>query len=118
MAKAILIVDDNPNMSTLLAEMLEVFDYESVRASDGNEALEELDRGNFSMIITDMRMPNMTGLELLEKVKEKYPKLPVVLISGYSVDGETVESGSVKPDGFLAKPFLMSDIEQLLNSLL
>jgi CheY-like chemotaxis protein len=118
MAKAILIVDDNPNMSTLLAEMLEVFDYESVRASDGSQALEELDKNSFSMVITDMRMPNMTGLELLEKVKEKFPKLPVVLISGYSVDGESVENGGVKPDGFLAKPFMMSDIEQLLNSLL
>ena len=118
MAKAILIVDDNPNMSTLLAEMLEVFDYESVRASDGSEALDELDKNSFSMVITDMRMPNMTGLELLEKVKEKYPKIPVVLISGYSVDGEAVEGGSAKPDGFLAKPFMMSDIEKLLNSLL
>ncbi len=118
MAKAILIVDDNPNMSTLLAEMLEVFDYESVRASDGAQALEELDKGKFSMVITDMRMPNMTGLELLEKVKKKYPKLPVVLISGYSVDSDFVDNGGTKPDGFLAKPFMMSDIEKLLNSLL
>ncbi|UCD62517.1 MAG: response regulator [Candidatus Zixiibacteriota bacterium] len=118
MAKAILIVDDNPNMSSLLSEMLEVFNYASVRASDGSEALEQLENGNFSMVITDMRMPNMTGLELLERVKEKYPKLPVVLISGYSVDGDGVEKARAKPDGFLAKPFLMSDIEQLLNSLL
>lgn len=118
MSKAILIVDDNPNMSTLLAEMLEVFDYQSVRASDGNQALEELEKGSFSMVITDMRMPNMTGLELLEKVKEKYPKLPVVLISGYSVDSDVAGGDGMKPDGFLAKPFLMSDIEQLLNSLL
>ena len=118
MAKAVLIVDDNPNMSTLLAEMLEIFDYESVRASGGTEALEELEKGHFSMVITDMRMPNMTGLELLEKVKAKYPKLPVVLISGYSVDGCNVDEAAVKPDGFLAKPFMMSDIEQLLNSLL
>ncbi|MEW6411164.1 MAG: response regulator [Candidatus Zixiibacteriota bacterium] len=118
MAKAILIVDDNPNMSTLLSEMLEVFDYESVRASDGNEALEELDKKSFSMVITDMRMPNMTGLELIEKVKQKYPKLPVVLISGYSVDSSEVSDDKIKPDGFLAKPFMMSDIEQLLNSLL
>jgi CheY-like chemotaxis protein len=118
MPKAILIVDDNPNMSTLLAEMFEIFDYESVRASGGMEALEELEKGSFSMVITDLRMPNMTGLELLEKVKEKYPKLPVVLISGYSVEGCDVEDGTVKPDGFLAKPFMMSDIEKLLNSLL
>jgi len=118
MAKSILIVDDNPNMSSLLVEMLEVFDYESVRASDGQDALEKMESGKFSMVITDMRMPNMTGLELLEKIKEKHPKLPVVLISGYSVDNGGLEDNKIKPDGFLAKPFMMSDIEKLLNSLL
>jgi len=118
MSKSILIVDDNPNMSSLLSEMLEVFDFESERAEDGTVALEKLEASKFSMVITDMRMPNMTGLELLEQVKAKYPKLPVVLISGYSVSEFEDEDGSLKPDGFLAKPFLMSDVEKLLNSLL
>ena len=117
MAKQILIVDDNPNMSSLLSEMLEVFDLKSVRTSDGQEALEALEKHKFSMIITDMRMPNMTGLELIEKVKQKFPKMPVVLISGYSV-GELGANDENKPDGFLAKPFLMSDIEKLVSSLL
>ncbi len=118
MAKSILIVDDNPNMSSLLSEMLEVFDYESVRAANGNDALEQLVDGNFSLVITDMRMPNMTGMELLREVKSKFPKIPVVLISGYSVGDMETEAGGAKPDGFLAKPFMMSDIEKLLNSLL
>lgn len=118
MAKSILIVDDNPNMSSLLSEMLEVFDYDSIRASDGAEALKKLEESEFSMVITDMRMPNMTGLELLQKVKQKYPKLPVVIISGYSVDDGRYDNTEVKPDGFLAKPFMMVDVEKLLNSLL
>jgi len=118
MAKSILIVDDNPNMSSLLSEMLEVFDYESVRAEDGADALGKLEEGGISMVITDMRMPNMTGMELLEQVKGKYPNLPVVLISGYSVSEVESENAHLKPDGFLAKPFLMSDVEKLLNSLL
>ena len=118
MAKRVLIVDDNPNMSSLLQEMLEVFDYDSIRASDGQEALEVVEQGEVSLIITDMRMPNMTGLELLQKVKEKHPKLPVVLISGYSVGLVEDEVGDVKPDGFLGKPLLMSDVEKMLNTLL
>jgi len=118
MKKNVLIVDDNPNMSCLLAEMLEVFEYGSATASDGAQALSELESGKFNMVITDLRMPNMTGLELLEKVKAKYPKLPVILISGYSVGGNPPDQGEIKPDGFLAKPFMMSDIEKLLNSLL
>lgn len=119
MAKKILIVDDNPNMSSLLSEMLEVFDYASVRAADGAEALTVLEGGEFSMVITDMRMPNMTGLELLGEVKSRFPKMPVVLISGYSLQEiEKQEPGSYKADGFLGKPLMMSDIEKLLNSLL
>lgn len=118
MSKKILIVDDNPNMSSLLMEMLEIYDYDSVRASSGEEALNELEKSNFSLVITDVKMPKMTGMELLEKVKEKYPKMPVVLISGYSMLTSNQMDISVSPDGFLAKPFLMSDIEKLLNSLL
>ena len=118
MSKSILIVDDNPNMSSLLSEMLEVFDYESQRAADGAEALEKLNAEKFGMVITDMRMPNMSGLELIKQVKSKFPKMPVVLISGYSVTDVGEEGDATQPDGFLSKPFLMSDIEELLNSLL
>ena len=117
MSKKILIVDDNPNMSQLLTEMLEIFDYESEQCGDGTQALTKLSENKYSLVITDMRMPNMTGLELLEKVKEQYPKLPVVLISGYSVQAATGNT-TLQPDGFLAKPFMMADIEKLLNSLL
>jgi DNA-binding NtrC family response regulator len=118
MANKILIVDDNPNMSSLLSEMLEVFDYESVLASDGNQALNELENGEFSMVITDMRMPNMSGMELLREVKERFPKVPVVLISGYTGTQIESEAESLRADGFLGKPLMMSDIEKLLNDLL
>ena len=118
MAKQILIVDDNPNMSSLLSEMLEVFDFESVRASDGSEALNKLENGNFSLVITDMRMPNMSGMELVHEVKKRFPKLPVVLISGYTVSELESQTGHLQSDGFLGKPLMMSDIEKVLNSLL
>jgi len=118
MAKKILIVDDNPNMSVLLSEMLEVFDQESVVAADGFQALEELKSGNFSMVITDMRMPKMTGLELLQEVKSTYPKIKVVLISGYSGSEIETQAEALKADGFLGKPLMMADIEKLLEDLL
>jgi DNA-binding NtrC family response regulator len=117
-AKKILIVDDNPNMSSLLSEMLEVFDYDSVRAGDGQEALRLLEDGGISMVITDLRMPSMSGTELLKQVKEKYPKLPVVLISGYSATHVEASSGGIQADGFLGKPLMMSQVEKMLNSLL
>jgi CheY-like chemotaxis protein len=118
MDKSILIVEDNPNMSSLLEEMLEVFDYKSVRAESGQEALKKMETEDFAMVITDLKMPNMTGLELLKNIKNKDPKIPVVLISGYSIKEIGGGPDTPKPDGFLSKPFLMSDIEKLLNSLL
>jgi len=118
MAKKILIVDDNPNMSALLSEMLEVFDYESEVASDGIQALEELKSGGFSMVITDMRMPKMSGLELLKEIKDSHSKVKVVLISGYSTGDIESQAEEYRADGFLGKPLMMADIEKLLNDLL
>ena len=118
MSRKILIVDDNPNMSSLLAEMLEVFDYESLRAGDGLEAIEKVEKNDISLVITDMRMPKMSGLDLLQKIKEKRPDLPVVVISGYALDDEGSNLLSNMADGFLNKPFKMSDIEQLLKQVI
>jgi CheY-like chemotaxis protein len=118
MAKKILIVDDNPNMSSLLVEMLEVFHYEAIRAGDGHDALEKIEREDPAMVITDMRMPKMSGLELLKAVKAKKPNLPVVVISGYSVDEVDSDFVAENADGFLNKPFMMADIEKLLTDLL
>jgi len=114
-ARRVLIVDDNPNMSNLLSDMLEVFDFSSQRAADGEEALSILHQQDFSLLITDLRMPKMTGLELLKAVKDQYPELPVVVITGYSTEATEQELVSAKADGFLNKPFRMNDIESVLR---
>lgn len=114
-ARRVLIVDDNPNMSNLLSDMLEVFDFSSQRAADGEEALSLLNQEDFSLLITDLRMPKMTGLELLKAVKDKYPRLPVVVITGYSTEATEQELLTAKADGFLNKPFRMNDIESVLR---
>ncbi len=118
MSGKILIVDDNPNMSSLLAEMLEVFDYESIRAGDGMEAIEKVEKNDISLVITDMRMPKMSGLDLLRKIKETKPEIPVVVISGYALDDEGSNLLSNMADGFLNKPFKMADIEALLKQVI
>jgi CheY-like chemotaxis protein len=114
--KKVLVVEDNPNMSGLLADMLEVFEVESVSASDGVEALQLVNDQEFGMVITDLRMPKMTGTELLLAVKEKYPKMPVVLISGYTIDSADDETVTTRADGFLSKPFKMNELQEVLNS--
>lgn len=116
--KKILIVDDNPNMSVLLSDILEIFEYKGQHAQDGEEALEKLDAERFDMVFTDLRMPKMDGIDLLKAIKEHHPDLPVVVITGYSL-GETQNLLlTQQADGFLNKPFKVNDIQDLLSRLL
>jgi two-component system, NtrC family, response regulator AtoC len=113
----ILVVEDNPNMSSLLSDMLEVFAVQSVRATDGEDALRKLAQEPIGMVISDLRMPKMTGTELLAAIKDKHPQMPVVLISGYSLQSIDDKAATARADGFLSKPFKMSDIKGVLDRL-
>ena len=113
--KKVLVVEDNPNMSGLLTDMLEVFDVESVSAPDGVEALQIVNDKDFGMVISDLRMPKMSGTELLLAVKERYPRMPVVLISGYTVETADDETVTQRADGFLSKPFKMNELQEVLS---
>ncbi len=111
----VLIVDDNPNMSALLSDMLDVFEFSSEQAKGGVEALEMLGNQDFSMVITDLRMPEMSGSQLLKTIKEKYPEMPVVVISGFNVGDDEDDILSTMADAFINKPFRMDDIEKILH---
>ncbi len=111
----VLIVDDNPHMSSLLSEILEFFDYRCVGAHDGEEALKILKEECFDMVITDLRMPRMGGMDLLHTIKDEFPKLPVVVITGFGTDSSKSDAFAAKADGFLAKPFKVEQIKDLLK---
>jgi DNA-binding NtrC family response regulator len=114
-SRKILVVEDNPNMSSLLADMLEVFAVDSVRATDGEDALKKLEVENIGLVITDMRMPKMSGTELITAVKDKNPNMPVVLISGFNLTDADSNGPAGRADGFLMKPFRMNDIKDVLD---
>lgn len=111
----ILVVDDDSNLLELLVDTLTAIDYQAVAAPGGIEALDLLQHDSFDLIITDIRMPDVDGLQLLKRVRRHHPNTPVLFITG-------VESpeiiGRAMPDGFLAKPFRISQLEQLIESTL
>jgi DNA-binding NtrC family response regulator len=84
----ILIVDDDAMMRTVLGNELEEFDVSS--AKDGVQALELFKNGEFDLVVTDLKMPNMGGMELLAEIMQINPNAKVILISGY-MDWETKE---------------------------
>jgi len=83
MKPRLLIVDDEPDMLDFLERVFRA-DYTIVRASSAEEALAELGRAKFSLVITDQKMPHITGVELLERIGERYPSLVKVLLSGFT----------------------------------
>ena len=111
----ILVVDDNPNMASLLAEMLEMLDVPSKVATNGESALKLIEDEDFTLVITDLKMPQMSGTELLTAIKSKQPDLPVVVISGYAVKSNEGQVVRGLADGFVSKPFKMADIESVVQ---
>lgn len=111
----ILIVDDDPILLTLLSDTLGAIGYVVRAASNGNEALELLRDNQFDLMITDIKMPDIDGLQLLKKVKRHYADIPVLFITG--VTSEEIMA-STAADGFLAKPFRISQIETLIEETL
>jgi DNA-binding NtrC family response regulator len=78
-----LIVDDEPDMLDFMERVFRS-EYEVVRASSGDDALRELAKARFAVVITDQKMPHMTGVELLERVGQRQPYLVKVLLSGFT----------------------------------
>lgn len=116
--RKILIVDDNPHMCNLLVDILEIFDCRGVTAKDGEEALSRLKNENFDLVITDLRMPRLGGMDLLKSIKEEKPSLPVVIITAYGKSETQKDVLAARGDGYLAKPFRVNEIEGLLKKLL
>ncbi len=106
----ILVVDDDPGQRSLLRSFLTGQGFPVTTASSGSEALHVLETSQPAMLISDVRMPAMTGLELLGFVAERYPDLPVLLVTAYADIRDAVgaiRSGAVD---YLEKPI---DLDQL-----
>ncbi len=107
----ILVVDDEKSIRNTLKDILENENFEVVLAEDGLEALDKLDLGPFDVILCDIKMPQMDGIELLDKIKEREPDAVVVMISGHGTIDTAVEAIKKGAFDFISKPL---DLNRLL----
>ena len=106
MMKRILIVDDELNMQTVLKILFESKGYAVSSASNGREALDILSsRTDVSLVISDLKMPVMDGIALLEEINRRYEGLPFILISAYGTIERAVEAMKLGAVDFITKPF-------------
>jgi nitrogen regulation protein NR(I) len=111
MSARILIVDDERNLRRVLAAHLKREGWDVEEAADGAEALNRLAQGAWSLVITDLKMPNLDGLGLLERAATRYPDLPIVLITAHGTIETAVSAMKRGAFDYITKPF---DQDELL----
>lgn len=111
----ILIVDDEAGVRETLSEMIESLGYQVMVAESGVEALDRVKTEKVDLIITDLSMPRMNGLELIVKSKRISPNIPIAVISAYGNVENTTYALTRGAYSFIAKPFGMSQIKELIR---
>ncbi|MEW5723197.1 MAG: sigma-54 dependent transcriptional regulator [Thermodesulfobacteriota bacterium] len=113
--RPILVVDDEPNMRTALFEALTRQGHAVDLAENGEEALEKFRDHPFDLVITDVRMPRLDGMELLRRLKKEAPTLPVIVVSGYGTVESAVEAMRAGAFDYILKPFSLDLIEEMVE---
>ncbi len=101
----ILIVDDDELMRLALTRLLEKHGYDTAVAANGHEALIAISVGGFDLVISDIRMPGMSGMDLLSKLSMDYPRLPVILMTAKASVEDAVASIKIGAADYITKPF-------------
>jgi two-component system chemotaxis response regulator CheY len=107
MAKTILIVDDSSSMRQLVTFALEDAGYDVVAAVDGKEALSKASENRMDMVVTDLNMPEMDGLELIRQLRAQpvYKFTPIIMLTTESQEAKKQEGRKVGASGWIVKPF-------------
>lgn len=115
-AKNILIVDDSDDLAHVIADFLGMFGYHVHTAHDGMDALEYLEKTSMDIVVSDIHMPRMDGFTLMTEIKSRYPRTPIVLITGFSVSEARKLAFEKGADAFVAKPFHLKDLKNVIES--
>ncbi len=113
---SILVVDDERSMRDFLKILLVKEGYQVETAHDGNSALELIKKHDFDLVISDIRMDGMDGLELLYSIKEQTPTLPVVMITAFASPDDAVSAMKNDAFDYISKPFNVEEIKAVISS--
>ncbi len=113
----VLIAEDEKVMRFMITDFLESFGYQVLQSDNGLDAYVLWKKERPDILVTDINMPKMNGVDLLKKIKEKEPNFPVVLITGVNVEKVKSIVSENNADGFLTKPFKMKDLIRVLQTL-
>ncbi|OGW46872.1 MAG: hypothetical protein A2Y66_04205 [Nitrospirae bacterium RBG_13_41_22] len=110
----ILVVDDHEHVKNLLSEIFSFCGYDVILANNGREALRILKNRHCNLLITDLNMPEMSGVELIVKIRKLGISLPIIGISSEDRESEFIKAGA---DYFLLKPFNILLLKSIVSSI-
>lgn len=120
MGRKILIVDDSESIREVVCFTLESAGHEVFVAVDGKDALSYLDGREIDLIITDLHMPNMNGIELIKEIRlnEQYKRIPILFLTTESQVAKKMEAKTAGATGWIIKPFVPKKLLAALNKVL
>lgn len=114
----VLIIDDEEIARKNLAHVLTRENYDVVTSPDAEGALRELETTEFDVILTDLRMGRISGMDLLETVKRKHPETKVIIVTGYATVPSAIESMKKGAFNYIAKPFKLDEVRSTVKQAL
>ncbi|MEN6350547.1 MAG: response regulator [Syntrophomonas sp.] len=118
MNRRIMIVDDQKGVRRLLEELFKREDWEVYAAADGREAMEKVDEFLPDILLIDMKMPNMNGLEASQKILEKHPGLSIIMMTAYGEMEVVKKALEVGVKKCITKPFDIMNLRDNVNQML
>jgi two-component system, chemotaxis family, chemotaxis protein CheY len=120
MPKVIMTVDDSVSVRQMVSFTLKDAGYDVVEAEDGRDALSKMNSADVNMLITDLNMPNMDGIELIKEVRaqQQFKFMPIVLLTTESQDNKKKEGKAAGATGWIVKPFKPEQLVAVVKKLL
>ncbi len=116
--KPVLVVDDEKNIRLTFSETMTQMGFDTRTASNGEEALTKMQGTEFDLVLLDLRMPGMDGIEVLRRIRERYPKVRVIMITAHGTVESAVEAMKLGAVDFIQKPCTPDEIRGLVGKVM
>ena len=110
-----MVIDDEASMGSIIKQMLEKEGYAVTTFTSGPAAIKDFEQGAYDLVISDVAMPSMTGVEILSKIKELKPTTPVIFVTAQNMDEILNEAIRLGLDGYIEKPFNIDNVYEVIR---
>ncbi len=112
---SVLIIEDNADSREIFRTVLEMAGYEVTEAVDGEDALQKIEEAEYSVILVDLSLPKISGWDLIEIIKKKYPATPLIAATAHAMSGDRDKALKAGCDDYISKPLKPSDLVKKVN---